>query len=279
MVFSVPVPDAETVPGPLEVVGSVVLPGLAVLALILVPFIDRGQHGEGHAAHASPSAWCVLAAHRLGRTDGRRGGTTPPTAGTAEIDYSAPTDWMQLSAEEMAGHRLLPPGELRSVAMPSADGSSKIGPDLTQTSIHKDAAWMIQHFKRPVGHASGNFHAADPTQRRAVEFPGGVSAETQLRANASALGNAPDFATAGALVYQAKQCGACHQVNGVGAEDRPSLEWPRASGAAEAGWKSISPTRISSLRDRSCLHTRSRRKTWPILRRICSPLPETGGSQ
>ena len=29
--------------GPLEVVGSVVLPGLAVLALILVPFIDRGQ--------------------------------------------------------------------------------------------------------------------------------------------------------------------------------------------------------------------------------------------
>src|SRR3954470_483935 len=28
--------------GPLEVVGSVVLPGLAVLALILVPFIDRG---------------------------------------------------------------------------------------------------------------------------------------------------------------------------------------------------------------------------------------------
>src|SRR5438874_9471838 len=28
--------------GPLELVGSVVLPGLAVLALILVPFIDRG---------------------------------------------------------------------------------------------------------------------------------------------------------------------------------------------------------------------------------------------
>ena len=29
--------------GPLEVVGSVVLPGLAILALILVPFIDRAQ--------------------------------------------------------------------------------------------------------------------------------------------------------------------------------------------------------------------------------------------
>jgi ubiquinol-cytochrome c reductase cytochrome b subunit len=43
MVFPVPVPDAEAVPGPLEVVGSVVLPGLAVLALILVPFLDRGR--------------------------------------------------------------------------------------------------------------------------------------------------------------------------------------------------------------------------------------------
>ena len=29
--------------GPLEVVGSVVLPGLAVLALIAVPFLDRGR--------------------------------------------------------------------------------------------------------------------------------------------------------------------------------------------------------------------------------------------
>src|SRR5258708_36424861 len=32
--------------GPLEVVGSTVLPGLAVLVLILVPFIDRGALGK-----------------------------------------------------------------------------------------------------------------------------------------------------------------------------------------------------------------------------------------
>ena len=43
MVFPVPLSDSEAVHGPLEVVGSVVLPGLAMLALILVPFIDRGQ--------------------------------------------------------------------------------------------------------------------------------------------------------------------------------------------------------------------------------------------
>ena len=29
------------------------------------------------------------------------------------------------------------------------DRGGKVGPDLTRNSIHKDAAWMIQHFKRP----------------------------------------------------------------------------------------------------------------------------------
>ena len=33
----------KLMPGALEVFGSIVLPGIAVLTLILVPFIDRGQ--------------------------------------------------------------------------------------------------------------------------------------------------------------------------------------------------------------------------------------------
>jgi ubiquinol-cytochrome c reductase cytochrome b subunit len=41
--------------------------------------------------------------------------------------------------------------------------------------------------------------------------------------NASALQNAPDFATAGALVYEAHRCGECHAVNGVGEDVGPTL--------------------------------------------------------
>jgi ubiquinol-cytochrome c reductase cytochrome b subunit len=41
--------------------------------------------------------------------------------------------------------------------------------------------------------------------------------------NATALENAPEFATAGALVYQASHCGACHIVNGVGMKMAPVL--------------------------------------------------------
>lgn len=41
--------------------------------------------------------------------------------------------------------------------------------------------------------------------------------------NATALGNAPDFATQGALLYQANRCGSCHLVNGMGAKLGPPL--------------------------------------------------------
>ena len=41
--------------------------------------------------------------------------------------------------------------------------------------------------------------------------------------NATALDNAPDFATQGALVYQANHCGACHMVNGAGMKICPTL--------------------------------------------------------
>ena len=41
--------------------------------------------------------------------------------------------------------------------------------------------------------------------------------------NATALETAPDFATGGALVYQANHCGACHLVNSVGMKMGPPL--------------------------------------------------------
>ena len=74
--------------------------------------------------------------------------TTPKPAPAAEIDYSAPTDWMQLTPEEMAGVAYFRQENCASCHA-VGEGASKLGPDLTQTSIHRDAAWMIQHFKRP----------------------------------------------------------------------------------------------------------------------------------
>ena len=63
MVLPVSVPDAEGLKGPLEVVGTVVLPTLAILALILTPFIDRSKlcgFGRGRSRWAS-CCWPGLA--------------------------------------------------------------------------------------------------------------------------------------------------------------------------------------------------------------------------
>ena len=88
--------------GPLEVVGSVVLPGLAVLALILVPFIDRGQMVKV-TRRTFAFAFVALAAIGWTGLTAAAVRSTPQAEAEAKIDYSAPTDWMQLSPEELAG--------------------------------------------------------------------------------------------------------------------------------------------------------------------------------
>ena len=77
-------------------------------------------------------------------------------------------------------------------------------------------------FQASVGHAPG-------TSMPAIQL-----SDSQLNAlaafllklnptNATALDTAPEFAAAGALVYQTNHCGTCHIVNGVGMKIGPPL--------------------------------------------------------
>src|SRR5204862_8145758 len=87
--------------GPLEIFGSVVLPGLAILTLLLVPFIDRGKMVKLSkrtvafaAAGLAILGWTGLTVAAV---------VTTPKPEVAEIDFSGPTDWMELTPVEMAG--------------------------------------------------------------------------------------------------------------------------------------------------------------------------------
>jgi ubiquinol-cytochrome c reductase cytochrome b subunit len=206
--------------GPLEILGSVVLPGLAVLALILVPFIDRGQIVKV-ARRTVAIAVVLLAGIGWTALTAAAVKATPPPAVTQQIDYSAPTDWLQLSAEEMAGIGYFRQENCISCHGVAGRGGS-IGPDLTQTAIHKDAAWMIQHFKRPSAIRPGSpmppVQLSDPQLNALAAFLLKLNPN-----NASALDNAPEFAAQGAMVFQQNHCGSCHQVNGVGMKFGPPL--------------------------------------------------------
>ena len=206
--------------GPLEVVGSVVLPGLAILALVLVPFIDRTRMVTV-TRRTVAIAFVALAAVGWTGLTAAAVMSTPKAATEAAVDYSAPTDWMQLSPEEMAGVAYFRQENCISCHVIGEHGN-QVGPDLTRITIHKDAAWMIQHFKRPSVMRPGS--AMPPIQLSDAQLSSLAAFLLKLNPNnATALDNAPDFATQGALVYQASHCGACHMINGVGMKVGPPL--------------------------------------------------------
>ncbi len=205
--------------GPLEVVGAVVLPGLAILTLILVPFIDRGRMIQVTRRTFAISFVLLGVIGWTGLTLAAVKST--PKEAAMEVDYSAPTDWMQLSPEEMAGVAYF--REENCISCHSVgDRGNSVGPDLTRNTIHKDAAWMIQHFKRPSAMRPGS--SMPPIQLSDAQLNSLAAFLLKLNPdNATALSNAPDFATEGALVYQANHCGSCHMVNGVGMKVGPPL--------------------------------------------------------
>jgi len=206
--------------GPLEFVGAVVLPTLAVLALVLVPFLDRGEMVKVTRRFVAACVVLLAAVTWTGLTVAAVRGTPPPATGV-EIDYSAPTDWMQLSPEEMAGVAYFRQENCISCHAVGGDGN-KLGPDLTQTTTHKDAAWMIEHFKHPAVVRPGT--SMPPIQLSDRQLNSLAAFLLKLNpSNATALQNAPEFATQGALVYQANQCAVCHMVNGVGMKVGPPL--------------------------------------------------------
>lgn len=209
--------------GPLAVVGSVVLPGLAVLALMLVPFVDRGKVlrvtrrtvAFGAAALAL-LGWAGLTAAAIA--------TTPKPDNVVAIDYGAPIDWIGLSPQELAGI-----GYFRKencVSCHSLKGKlgagSGPGPDLASVPIKKSAAWMIEHFKHPAAMVPGSSMPAILLNDAQLNALAAFLLKLTTR-NAEALGGTPDFAVQAALLYQTRNCGGCHQVNGVGMKMGPPL--------------------------------------------------------
>ena len=205
--------------GPLELLGTVILPTLAILALILVPFLDRGKVMR---VTQRTWAWGVVALALLGWTGltaaAIRG--TPKQSAAALIDFSAPTDWMQLSPAELSGV-----GHFRRehcVSCHSVGGDPKIAPDLSNVSSRRTAAWMIQYFKRPQQMIPGTsmppINLPDPQLNHLAAFLLKLNPQ-----NAEALESTPGCVVEGAQLYESNHCGSCHQVNGIGMKLGPPL--------------------------------------------------------
>jgi quinol-cytochrome oxidoreductase complex cytochrome b subunit len=222
--------------GSLEVVGSVVLPGIAVLTLFLIPFIDRGpmiRLGKRTFAIAfvllAAIAWTGLTTAAVVTTpknqesaeDTETPATETPEA-TATTSATQLAAWQLLTAEELAGLGIFK--KQGCLGCHPGAGQKGIGPDLTKIPTgQRNVAWLVPHFKNPSQIVPGS--AMPPVDLSAPDLNAlSLFVLTLTPQNEAALLAAPDFATQGAMVYQMNHCNACHQIRGVGATLAPALD-------------------------------------------------------
>jgi ubiquinol-cytochrome c reductase cytochrome b subunit len=229
--------------GPMETFVSVVLPGLAVLTLFLVPFIDRGpmiRLGKRTFAISfvvlAAIAWTGLTTAAVVTTPKNQESadtTETPATETPEATAnpqspipgaSAPTlaAWQRLIPEELAGLGIFK--KQGCLGCHPGAGRKGIGPDLTRIPAgQRNVAWLVPHFKNPSQIVPGSVMPP-------VDLPNAdlnalaLFVLTLTPRNEQALEAAPDFVTQGAMVYQMNHCNACHQINKVGSKLAPALD-------------------------------------------------------
>jgi ubiquinol-cytochrome c reductase cytochrome b subunit len=206
--------------GPLEVIGTVVLPTVAIALLILTPFIDRGRATRLRQRTLAAGVVVLAGLGWAGLTAAAVRGTPPPTEAQS-IDFSAPTQWMGLAPSELAGIHYF--RELNCASCHNVEGETpKAGPNLVNTAMRHDAAWMVAHFRQPAALSPGS--VMTPVTLKDSELKDLVALMLKLTPdNADAVDTAPAFAVEGATIYEKNGCGSCHQINGKGGSIGPTL--------------------------------------------------------
>jgi ubiquinol-cytochrome c reductase cytochrome b subunit len=199
--------------GPLEVFGAVILPNLALVALILTPFLDRGTAATLRRRTTAIAVVVLSAIGWAGLTQ-RAVATTPPSLEAADAGLRPPQSWAEIPAEHLAAI-----GYFRQDNCGSCHnlGRSGAGPDLAKAASIRPADWLMEHFRKP--------SPESPDSRLSMAQIRSLVALVTRRDDrgVDAWVKAPDEPVQGAMLYQARQCGFCHVLNGTGGNLAPLL--------------------------------------------------------
>jgi len=209
--------------GPFEIVGSTVLPGLAILVLFCIPLIDREPMIRlGKRVFAM--AFAALALVGWGGLTAQAIMTTPPNPGgrAPGFDSFQLRDWQKLTPEELSGLTFF--RTQNCIACHPGAGKKGTGPDLTQMpDNHRNVAWMVSHFKEPPEVTPGS--AMPAVRLRDSELNALSLFVLKLTPeNEEELLLAPVEAVKGANIYRESHCSACHQLHGAGMKIGPPLD-------------------------------------------------------
>ena len=210
--------------GSWEVVGAIVLPTMAIVGLLLVPFLDRdrvkGIRRRGMAMGVVGLAAVGWAALTIGAI-----ANTPATSGPEErVGYATEAEaggWKQLTPVELAG-RACYRREKCATCHNLSEGEPKMGPTLATVAERKSADWMIKHFKNPSSVVPGSPMPAVQISDELLNCLSAFLLKVTPQ-NAAAIEATPGYAMQGAMIYQMNMCGSCHMVNGMGQSVGPPL--------------------------------------------------------
>ncbi len=196
-----------------DVIGTVILPTIGILALILAPFIDRSKLVRVRQRTLAMGIVLLAGLGWGGLTLAAKLGTPPQSAAEA-IDFSGPTQWMQLTAPQMAGIHYFRAENCESCHNVVGD-TPKTGPNLINTAKRHDSDWLMKHFMDPAGATKGSVMKPVDLNDAALKDLTALML-TLTPDNGNVVGTAPDFAVEGAMIFQKNGCVACHTLNGVG---------------------------------------------------------------
>lgn len=144
--------------GPLELVGTMVLPGLAIGALFLLPFLDRGairRVADRKLAMAAVAfaglGWGALTYAAIAST---------PKNMQSDFDATLVEKWQYMTPKELAAGPPEAPswaveagklyGRLGCAACHIVSGEGgRLGPELNAVMFRRDRAWLEGHFREP----------------------------------------------------------------------------------------------------------------------------------
>lgn len=198
-------------PGPLEPVGTMVIPGLVVGFLLALPFLDRGdtRHPLGRGRRLLAGAMGVIIV----------GVVTWTVLGLRDMPMRANIDdW---GPRSIAGHELVT-GEKSGCARCHVAGGPAAG--LSVTRITRDEEWLLAHMADPVAIAPGVRSADDPAppaQATRLQAQAIVAYLRRTRAGSSVPTLSEDDRLAATTF--STLCVGCHRIAGEGGETGPDL--------------------------------------------------------
>jgi len=187
--------------GPLEIIGSMVLPGVAVGLLFATPFIDRG------------------AAIKLRQRTFAFGIVLFAAIGWGSLTFAAMRStphkepYQSFTAEEVAAVGSFRQGQCWQ-CHGVTPGDMKAGPNLADIAVHEERDALVAHFQKN----AGNRGLKDLQFRQLATFMRKLDDESVV-----AIASTPINVVSGAQLYMKNNCGVCHSINSAGGKSGPPL--------------------------------------------------------